>query len=680
MVDCVAKWDSTGATEIAFMRTGRLAENSETAKADSMNRFMTKVATLAVWLLAVSACSGLFAGEFTVTDDAGAQDTIDKLRPGDICRFTPGVYRRSIRVSLKGTSGKPVVIDGRGAIFDSRARITGVWKKHAENIYRICVDHDVRQLFIDDKLVTPARWPNMTFAQRWDNAKWRPASEGTTYGVMVDPRLAESGTDFTGCVAILNIGAWQTFRRVITKHEKGSGRFTYFADPKSRLFGADPHPVGMDHYCIYGFAALDQPNEWYFDRNSSTLYLCLTPTDAKRLLEGTLEPQSKTLSEAIVLEDCEHVTFKGFALNGSSLRVEDSSNCTLDGVHLKYPSTIANPFGPNLPHPALSSKTWNSRQWFGETSIDAPFTVQGHHNIVRNCTVRFSEGPALTVIGEHHLIENCLFKDVDWHGLDNGYGIDLLAAAPVTVRYVTLDHCGGSEGLRLANHGKSLVEYCHLHHCGLRQSDGAIIQTSMADSAGTAIRYNWIHDHNAFHWGGNGIRGDDGSRGLVIHHNVVWNCSEKGIITKGDGHSVHHNTCLLNSRRDILMPRTRLPGKTGELAEQNRTSAAYNNIGRVWGNWIWEKPAVPPYGKTEDNTVDGIAHLRDPDRRDFRLKDDSSLIDAGRRIYKIDQLINGAGPDIGAYESGDDYWTPGYRAPALRPHASDGPQQLGNGD
>ena len=616
---------------------------------------------LFVWLFAVSIWSVALSAEYTVTKDADVQGVLDQLRPGDICRFSPGLYRRALHVAVKGTTAKPVLIDGQGATLDGRSPIAGTWTKHAENIYKTHVDHDVRQLFIDGELAIPARWPNMTFAQRWDNSKWRAAAEGTKYGVMVDSRLAESGIDFTGCVAILNVGSWQTFRRVITKHKKGSDRFTYSVDVKSRLFEAKPHPVGMDHYCIYGFAALDQPGEWYYDKSASTLYLCVTRADSKRLLNGTLRLMSKTLSEGIVIADSANVTLKGFKLEATSLRVENSRHCVVDDVHLSYPSTIANPFSSNGSHPSLTSKIWSARQWFGETSIDAPFTVHGKNHVVRNCTVRYSEGPALTMMGEGHLIENCLFKDIDWHGLDYGYGIDLLAAASATVRHVTLDHCGGSEGLRLANHGQSLVEYCHLHHCGLRQSDGAIIQTSTPKSTGTIIRYNWIHDHNAFHWGGNGIRGDDGSRGLIIHHNVVWNCREKAIITKGDGHLVHHNTCVMNPIRDILMPRTRLPGKEKELTKQNQTSEAYNNIGRVWGNWTWQKPDAPPFGKAADNIADGLSHLRDPAKRDFRLKADSTLIDAGRIVSGIAQPIIGNAPDIGAYESNGRYWRPGYR-------------------
>ena len=612
-----------------------------------MNRTLKAIDFLFVWLVSLAYISDVIAAEYVVTSDQDAQAMIDQLGPGDTCRFAPGVYRGGLHISVKGTSKKPVVIDGRGATFDSRAKISGTWIKHAESIYKLPVDHDVRQLFVGGDLATPARWPNMTFAERWDNRVWRPAAEGATYGEMVDPQLVESGIDFTGCVAILNIGAWQTFRRVISSHEKGRDRFTYPVVESSRLVDAEPHPIGVDHYCIYGFAALDHPGEWYYDKERATLFLCVAPKDVEKLLEGALEVRCKTLAEAVVIEGSAHLTFKGFRLRGASLRLEDASHCTIDDVHLTYPSTIANPFGPNLPHASLNSKTWSARKWFGETSIDAPFIVQGQHHVVRNCTVQYSEGPALTLIGEHHLVENCLFKDIDWHGLDYGFGIDLLAAAPVTVRQVTLDHCGGSEGLRLANHGASLVEYCHLHHCGLRQSDGAIIQTSMAESAGTIIRYNWIHDHNAFHWGGNGIRGDDGSRGLIIHHNVVWNCREKGIVTKGDGHRVYHNTCVMNPRRDILMPRTRLPGKPNELIEQNRTSVAYNNIGRVWGNWTWEKPDVPPFGEVTGNEIDGMQHLRDPSNQDFRLKEDSGLIKSGL--------------DVGAYDSGAEVWTPGYR-------------------
>lgn len=62
-----------------------------------------------------------------------------------------------------------------------------------------------------------------------------------------------------------------------------------------------------------------------------------------------------------------------------------------------------------------------------------------------------------------------------------------------------------------------------------------------------------------------GIRGDDKTRNLTIESNVVFSCGTVGIVAKGEGNVVRHNTCLNNSRvnmtsrpfpRDIEMAST----------------------------------------------------------------------------------------------------------------------------
>ncbi|MEM7395226.1 MAG: right-handed parallel beta-helix repeat-containing protein, partial [Verrucomicrobiota bacterium] len=440
--------------------------------------------------------------------------------------------------------------------------------------------------------MTPARWPDMPFDRRWDNARWRAAAEGTRYGVMVDSGLADSQVDWTGAMAILNVGSWQTFRRRIVKHGAGEDRFAYPADPGHRLAKEKPHPVGMDRYCLYGFQALDHPGEWFYDKTERLLYLW-PPGNRKA---SALQVETKVMAVALVAENIEHVIVSGLDFHATTFQFKNVRHCILEDVHLTYPNTLVAPFASNPEHPAVTDSLWSTVKWFGESSVDALTLIQGEHNTIRDSTIQRGEGPAITLSGRHNRIENNHFFDFDWHGLDYGYGIDLLAAADATVHRLTLHHFGGSEGIRLANHGKSLVEYSYIHHGGLRQSDGALIQTSTPNCAGTVIRYNWLHDHNAFHWGGNGIRGDDLTRGLIVHHNVVWNCREKGIVVKGDGNLVAHNTCFDNPVRDILLPRNRLPGKPKELKEQNRTSKALNNLGGVLGNWRWEQPDQPPYG------------------------------------------------------------------------------------
>ena len=96
------------------------------------------------------------------------------------------------------------------------------------------------------------------------------------------------------------------------------------------------------------------------------------------------------------------------------------------------------------------------------------------------------------------------------------------------------------------------------------RADVSPIYTFLQSSAGTVVRRNWVHDTKA-QWNLLGIRGDDKTRNLTVEHNVVWSCGTVGIVAKGEGNIVRHNTCLNNSRvnmtsrpfpRDIEMAST----------------------------------------------------------------------------------------------------------------------------
>ena len=44
---------------------------------------------------------------------------------------------------------------------------------------------------------------------------------GSELGLMVDDALAEAGLNFTGAMAILNVGSWETWVREVLSHEPG---------------------------------------------------------------------------------------------------------------------------------------------------------------------------------------------------------------------------------------------------------------------------------------------------------------------------------------------------------------------------------------------------------------------------------------------------------------------------
>ena len=87
---------------------------------------------------------------------------------------------------------------------------------------RICsaqIDQDIIALFYQGNLMTAARWPNSKWSDKscFDHQYWRPCPSSER-GTIVDNGLAEANLDFTGSMAILNIGSWETYvRHIIVK-------------------------------------------------------------------------------------------------------------------------------------------------------------------------------------------------------------------------------------------------------------------------------------------------------------------------------------------------------------------------------------------------------------------------------------------------------------------------------
>ena len=597
------------------------------------------------------------------------QRAADVVRAGDLCLVRGGTYRETVRLEASGTKAQPIrflAYPGETVVLKGTEPIRGPWTVHEGRVFKTDAGQPIRQLFVDGEPMTEARWPNMPFARRWDKARWRASAKGTRYGLMIDPGLATTGIDWTGAVATLNIGSWQTFRRMVRSHGAGRDRFTYDRDERSRLAKGKPHRPGFDRYFLAGkLEALDSPGEWFRDATTRTLYLW-TP-DGKSPAEHTVE--GKTRGYAFAASGVSHVELSGFHFFATTFKLEDVSSCRLDNVHLLFPHGLHDPFGPPVrgPRAPEEPRRWNSRQWFRETSVVTPTYLGGQHNTLANASIRYANGSSLVLVGTKNTVENCLIHDIDWYGLDTGLGVDMLGSTFSAIRSCTIFNLGSSEGIRLSNRGATVVEHNYIHDGGMAQSDGALVQAGTPGIAGTVVRYNWVHDHNAFNWGGSGIRGDDRTRGLIVHHNVAWNCREKGIITKGDQNRILNNTCLDNPAIDICVPRTRLPGKTRELEVQNTHTETVNNCAAdISGYYPWQRrgrrgKSGPPLGKLAANYTGQQPLLVDPKRRDFRPRAGSPLIDAGQAIPGITDGHHGKAPDVGAYEHGADRWVPGYR-------------------
>ena len=161
------------------------------------------------------------------------QACVDNLqKPGDECVIQPGRYHENVTIMNKhGTKEDPIIIRGDPSgttTVDGTIPLNPTkWEKFAKGAYKTVLKQDIWQLFIDGEMMTNARWPNALWSDKtiFDSQNWAHSSTQSTRGLMIDGggihKLAESGLDATGAMAVLNVGSFCTFTRRVLKHQIG---------------------------------------------------------------------------------------------------------------------------------------------------------------------------------------------------------------------------------------------------------------------------------------------------------------------------------------------------------------------------------------------------------------------------------------------------------------------------
>ncbi|MHC4123337.1 MAG: right-handed parallel beta-helix repeat-containing protein, partial [Planctomycetota bacterium] len=491
----------------------------------------------------------LEAGEYFVATDGidtnpGTKDkpfrTIQKASdiagPGDTCYVKEGTYRETVELKKSGQSCKPIrftSLPGEKVRLSGTEILKSKWKIHKGAIYKTTVQENFVQLFVDGEMMIEARWPNARFEQMLEQNTWAHASTGSFYGKMVDPNLAKTGIDWTGAVANLNVAhQFFSWTRIVKEHAKGSDTFTYEQDLGAGVTrpGLMKYPEKWedDHYYLTGkLEALDVPTEWHLDRNNQTLYLWCS---------DNASPEShivevKVRDYGFEAENINHVELNGFDLFATTLRFEDCNNLLIQNCRIFFPVYFS-----------------ELQKLRGKPDCPSITIIKGSNNTINHCHLAHSAEGGLVVHGSNNTVEDCLIHNICWNGSLRYTGLHIGCGEGNTARHNTLFDAGNA--ILAFRQGPVVLEYNHVYNGGRLCKDVALVYTGQPQTAGSIVRYNWVHGCRATHTtihgvtvsGGLGIRGDDQTRNLTVHHNVVWNCGRDGIIIKGDNNRVYNNT------------------------------------------------------------------------------------------------------------------------------------------
>ncbi|HPD45400.1 MAG TPA: right-handed parallel beta-helix repeat-containing protein [Anaerohalosphaeraceae bacterium] len=289
--------------------------------------------------------------------------------------------------------------------------------------------------------------------------------------------------------------------------------------------------------------ALDQPGEWYLDRKEGLIYAIPMPGEDLNACEivAPVTPAFIELTgDPVARRFVEHIHFAGlsFAYTNWHLPVGNSNDrqgsasvpaaitltgarhCCFTACAMENTGTFAfelrdgcrhNEFISNeLTHLGAGAFRVN-----GGTENDHPLRRTGNNLISNNYIGPYGEeypsavGVLLMNTDGNHVLRNEIH-----HGWYTGVSI------------------GWQWGYQRSVARDNVVVGNHIHHIGqgLLSDMGAIY--TLGVSPGTVIRNNLIHDVDANHYGGWGIYNDEGSTGILIEKNIVYN-------TKFAGYNIH---------------------------------------------------------------------------------------------------------------------------------------------
>ncbi|CAL4158370.1 unnamed protein product, partial [Meganyctiphanes norvegica] len=587
------------------------------------------------------------------------QHCVDQLitsDPGSECQIRAARYHEVLDINgIRGTTDKPIVIRGyedEEAILDGTVPLQpSEWTLDSKT--GICsaeIEDEIFALFLDDDLLTAARWPNSLWSDKtiFDNHYWGHCSQDSEPGNITDDGtadLASSGIDATGAMAILNIGSFNTYVRPVLYHKPGTNSFTYNHD----MSNVHWKPKENQYYLEASLALLDNPGEWFFDKDTMMLYIIPTSGECPDPALTTL--RGRTTEYGAIVTNCTGLTISDMTFFAANVhahsidRVESHvDDILLNSIQFKFPSHSKRMLGIK-DFPLITKLFAKANMGHGEIVI-------GKLSVV-NCTFVGGDGVPLEYEGEDFYIHNNLFAYNDWTcQAGEGGGTTSGAGKKETISRNTFWYNGNSAGIRPGN--EATIEYNHMAgQCwGEIQNDGAAIQVQNAPQTGIQISHNWIHDtpkmairfDTPSDTGGGANMGHNGYQG----YNVVWNTD--GMMVKGDNHTVVNNIAL--DRDDggcTLCVIYRL--RHDPVIENNYTIVYNNGATEANGGVNVDEGGYWPVAGITDNNFSGQdvkTHMVDPDNLDFRPVE-------GGAFTEGDEII---GPyQIGL--SSMEYWIPG---------------------
>ncbi|HLG76971.1 MAG TPA: carbohydrate-binding protein, partial [Ktedonobacteraceae bacterium] len=577
---------------------------------------------------------------------------------GDTCAVRTGTYHETVTPANSGNSGAPITFkpdDGAKVIIDGADVVTG-WTVSSLNssIYQANVALNpslfANQVFADGQMLNEARWP------RSGSDQLRPtlltAGLHTDKNTIYDSAITQ-GKDYWKGATIHYWGrdAYASKTATITSSNVGT---LSFQEPYPGTCPALCTELGSRYYITSSLNALTAPGEWYYDPNTQTLYVWMP--DGKQPGAQSIEAKQRDL--AFDLSGRSYITISGFSIKSSTITTDNTSSYdTITHVNASYVSHFTTIVKPD--DSVIVADNYDFA-YLGAHEVDTGIILKGSHNTLSSSTIAYSAGNGVSLQGTNNTVTNNIIHDVNYMGTYDS-GINILGSGH-QITHNTIYEAGRNliswdwhvAGQTMQN---VTIAYNDLFNADLLTQDGGSLYICcQVNLASSSIDHNLIHDEQSspdhtYYYTAAGLYLDNGTYGGLLHHNVLWDNANTGVIL---------NDQYGSSPSNLVYNNTIGYGQQYALGGSNWADRS--------GTQIINNIFAVPQGSTYNSTAtlsNNIAPPTDPKfvngaQNNYQLQSGSPAIAAG-----IDELPytndghTGSAPDLGAYPYGVTPWSAG---------------------